>query len=113
MILNGRLYYKNEAEPNKYVIPPVVLFTMVVIALVGTTIGQWVLGRLGDLIGRRRLYGFALVIMVLSSIACGFSKYSTRNCVLVSLGLFRFILGLGIGVDCGLPIVGYNYVGVG
>ena len=30
---------------------------------------------------------------------CGFSKCSTRNCVLVSLGLFRLILGLGIGVD--------------
>ena len=36
---------------------------------------------------------------VLSSIVCGFSKCSTRNCVLVSLGLFRLILGLGIGVD--------------
>nr|POE79090.1 putative inorganic phosphate transporter 1-8 [Quercus suber] len=82
MILNGRLYYEKEAGPKKYVIPPVVVFTMVVITLVGTAIGQRVLGRLGYLIGRRRLYGFALIIMVLSSIACGFSKCSTRNCVL-------------------------------
>ena len=64
MILNGRLYCEKETEPNKYVIPPVVVSTMVVIALVGTAIGQRVLGRLGDLIGRRRLYKFALIIMV-------------------------------------------------
>ncbi|XP_075648311.1 putative inorganic phosphate transporter 1-10 [Castanea sativa] len=48
IILNGRLYYEKEAEPNKYVIPPVVVFTMVVIALVGTAIGQRVLGRLAQ-----------------------------------------------------------------
>ena len=64
MILNGRLYCEKEAEPNKYVIPPVVVFTMVVIALVGTVIGQRVLGRPGDLISRRCLYEFTLIIMV-------------------------------------------------
>lgn len=58
-----------------------------------------VLGWLGDLIGRRRVYRFRLIIVVLSSIACGFSKCSSRNSVLVSLGLYRFVLGVGIGVD--------------
>ena len=37
--------------------------------------------------------------MVLSSLACGVSLCTTRGCVLVSLGLFRFTLGLGIGAD--------------
>ncbi|KAK7854130.1 probable inorganic phosphate transporter 1-8 [Quercus suber] len=99
LILNGRVYYEKEAELNKYVIPPVVVFTMVVIAFVGTAIGQRVLGWLGDLIGRRRVYRFRLIIVVLSSIACGLSKCSSRNSVLVSLGLYRFVLGVGIGVD--------------
>ena len=98
MILFERVYYE-EPESKKYVIPPIVVSTMVAIALLGTAIGQLVFGRLGDKIGRRRVYGLALMIMVLSSIACGFSIGTTRTCVLVSLGLFRFILGLGIGGD--------------
>uniref|UniRef100_A0A7N2KTD8 Major facilitator superfamily (MFS) profile domain-containing protein n=1 Tax=Quercus lobata TaxID=97700 RepID=A0A7N2KTD8_QUELO len=44
-------------------------------------------------------YGIALTIMVLSSLACGVSLCTTRGCVLVSLGLFRLTLGLGIGAD--------------
>lgn len=99
LILNGRVYYEKVAELNKHVIPPVVVFTMVVIAFVGTAIGQRVTGWLGDLIGRCRVYRFRLIIMVLSSIACGFSKCSLRNSLLVSLGLYRFVLGVGIGVD--------------
>lgn len=99
MILTGRVYYEKEPESKKYVIPPIVVSTIVAIALLGTAIGQLVFGRLGDKIGRRRVYGLALMIMVLSSIACGFSIGTTRTCVLVSLGLFRFILGLGIGGD--------------
>ena len=99
MILFERVYYEKEPESKKYVIPPIVVSTMVAIALLGTAIGQLVFGRLGDKIGRRRVYGLALMIMVLSSIACGFSIGTTRTCVLVSLGLFRFILGLGIGGD--------------
>ena len=95
MILIGRIYY----EKNKYVTPTKVVSIMTAIALVGTAIGQVVFGRLGDLVGRRRVYGIALMIMVLSSIGCGFSICTTKNCVLVSLGLFRFILGLGIGGD--------------
>ncbi|KAG6704531.1 hypothetical protein I3842_07G137200 [Carya illinoinensis] len=102
MILVGRVYYENEnlSDEEKYRVPPAVVSTMVAIALLGTAIGQLVFGRLGDLVGRRRVYGLSLTIMVLSSIGCGFS-FCTRksSCVLGSLGLFRFALGLGIGGD--------------
>ncbi|XP_050267984.1 probable inorganic phosphate transporter 1-9 [Quercus robur] len=95
----GRIFYEKRAQPDKYVTPPMVVSIMAAIALVGTVIGQAVFGRLGDLVGRRRVYGIALMIMVLSSIGCGFSVCTTRSCVLVSLGLFRFILGFGVGGD--------------
>ena len=99
MTFIGRLYYDKRVEPDKYVTPPMVVSIMAAIALVGTVIGQAVFGRLGDLVGRRRVYGIALMLMVLSSIGCGFSICRTRSCVLVSLGLFRFILGFGVGGD--------------
>ena len=100
MTFIGRIHYEKRCQPDKYVkTPPMVVSIMAAIALVGTVIGQAVFGRLGDLVGRRRVYGIALMIMVLSSIGCGFSVCTTRSCVLVSLGLFRFILGFGVGGD--------------
>jgi PHS family inorganic phosphate transporter-like MFS transporter len=101
MALIGRVYYENESdESNKYKVPLVDNSIMLAITLLGTAIGQLVFGWLGDRVGRRRMYGIALMIMVLSSIGSGFSICTTRkNCVLVSLGLFRFLLGLGIGGD--------------
>ena len=95
--LIGRVYYEQD-EP-KYQIPPGILSATLAIALLGTAIGQLVFGRLGDRIGRRRVYGIALMIMVLSSLGCGFSICKSRECVLVSLSFFRFFLGVGIGGD--------------
>lgn len=94
MKLLGRIYYSDADQ-----IPSAVVSTMIALALLGTVIGQLVFGRLGDLIGRRRVYGLALMFMMLSSIACGFSICTTRQCVLGSLGFFRFLLGVGIGGD--------------
>lgn len=99
MRLIGRVYYENEPEKGEYKVPPGVVSTMVAIALLGTVIGQLVFGRLGDRVGRRRVYGLALMTMLLSSIGCGLSICTTRSCVLVSLGIFRFLLGIGIGGD--------------
>ncbi|KAG2693006.1 hypothetical protein I3760_08G079200 [Carya illinoinensis] len=107
MILIGGVYYHKEDSKDyeKYRVQPVVNSTLVAIALLGTAIGQVVFGRLGDRIGRRRVYGTALLIMVVSSLACGFSICRKRGCVLASLGLFRFALGLGIGGDYPLSAV--------
>lgn len=93
MKLIGRIYY---GSPK---VPQAITSAMVVTALLGTVIGQLVFGRLGDLIGRRKVYGFALMIMVLSSFGCGHSICTSRTCVLLSLGFFRVLLGIGIGGD--------------
>ncbi|KDP36749.1 hypothetical protein JCGZ_08040 [Jatropha curcas] len=99
MKLLGRIYYEYEPNETKYEVPTVVLSLMLCTALLGTAIGQVFFGRKGDLTGRRSVYGLALMLMVISSLGCGFSVCRTRNCVLVSLGFFRFFLGLGIGGD--------------
>ncbi|RYR14103.1 hypothetical protein Ahy_B04g070746 isoform B [Arachis hypogaea] len=95
----GRVYYDDRARNRQYVTPPVIVSALVAVALLGTAIGQVVFGRLGDLKGRRRVYGLALLLMVFGSLGSGFSICIKRTCVLLSLGLFRFLLGLGIGGD--------------
>ncbi|KAK9164869.1 hypothetical protein Scep_000060 [Stephania cephalantha] len=100
MIFLGRIYYdENPSATSPGATPPSIVSVSVTIALLGTVVGQLVFGRLGDKIGRRKVYGMALMFMVLSSIGCGFSICRTRKCVLTSLCLFRFLLGVGIGGD--------------
>ena len=94
MKMISHVYYHGDS------INTAVLSTSYAIALLGTATGQLVFGYLGDRVGRRRVYGLCLVIMIISSFGCGFSVCTTRrSCVMVSLGFFRFILGLGIGGD--------------
>ncbi|XP_043709079.1 probable inorganic phosphate transporter 1-10 [Telopea speciosissima] len=99
MKLIGHIYYSRPGTANSGVTPPSVVSIMVSIALLGTVIGKLVFGRLGDLVGRRRVYGLALILMVSSSVGCGFSICRTKKCVLTSLCFFRFWLGVGIGGD--------------
>lgn len=96
MKLLGRIYYTRH--PN-HEVPASVISAMVGTALLGAVIGNLVFGHLGDSIGRRRVYGLSLMLMVLSSIWCGFSMCTSRACVLLTLGVFRFALGVGIGGD--------------
>nr|GMD31077.1 probable inorganic phosphate transporter 1-9 [Ipomoea batatas] len=99
MKLLAHIHYPDQCDAQHCEVSPAVNSTMVGIALLGTVIGKLGFGRLGDLVGRRRVYGFALVLMIVSSLGCGFSICTSRTCVLLSLGFFRFLLGVGIGGD--------------
>ncbi|KAL3734442.1 hypothetical protein ACJRO7_023748 [Eucalyptus globulus] len=80
-----------------YSITPIM--TMLAVALLGAAIGQLIFGRLGDLAGRKRLYGLALMLIMAGSIGCGFSIGTPKGYILGSLGFFRFLVGVGIGGD--------------
>ncbi|XP_030527307.2 probable inorganic phosphate transporter 1-8 [Rhodamnia argentea] len=95
MKLIGHIYYKSHNNR----IQPAVESSMLAATLLGTAIGQLIFGRLGDRVGRRGVYGVALIFMMVGSIACGFSLGTTPGCVLASLGFFRFLVGVGIGGD--------------
>ncbi|NP_001105818.1 phosphate transporter 12 [Zea mays] len=70
------------------------------IALCGAVPGQLVFGWLGDKMGRKRIYGVTLLLMVVTSLASGlyFGTNEASNVVAV-LCFFRFWLGFGIGGD--------------
>ncbi|KAK2988194.1 hypothetical protein RJ640_020676 [Escallonia rubra] len=93
----GHVYYEDSDLKNQ--VPAWVASTLVGIALLGTVFGQLLFGRLGDQVGRRRVYGLSLMLMVLSSIGCGLSVGKSTRYVLTTLAFFRFMLGLGIGGD--------------
>ncbi|KAM1023951.1 hypothetical protein ACFX2I_037162 [Malus domestica] len=106
--LLGRVYYQKDRifrdnrfdnNDNNFFVRIDVATALLCVSLLGTVIGQLVFGRLGDRIGRRRVYGLSLMVMVLSALGCGFSVCTSPGCVLVSLGFFRFLLGIGIGGD--------------
>ncbi|CAN0827440.1 Inorganic phosphate transporter 1-4, partial [Linum grandiflorum] len=54
---------------------------------------------LGDKMGRKRVYGLTLMLMVICSIAYGFSFSHEPKTVMTTLCFFRFLLGYGIGSD--------------
>ncbi|GJV63459.1 inorganic phosphate transporter 1-4-like protein [Tanacetum coccineum] len=79
-------------------------FTAIVIAvtgvaLVGTLCGQLFFGWLGDKMGRKKVYGMTLAVMVVCSFASGLSFGNEAKGVMATLCFFRFWLGFGIGGD--------------
>jgi EmrB/QacA subfamily drug resistance transporter len=59
--------------------------------LVTSTISTPIYGKLGDLWGRKRLFGFAITVFIIGSALCSFAGSMTQ------LAVFRAIQGLGAG----------------
>ncbi|KAJ1675604.1 hypothetical protein EV182_000950 [Spiromyces aspiralis] len=69
-------------------------------AQIGTMVGQILFGYLGDRLGRKRVYGIELMIIVVTTLAASFSSSAERGLsVYWVLFIWRFILGIGIGGD--------------
>ncbi|EFR02715.1 inorganic phosphate transporter PHO84 [Nannizzia gypsea CBS 118893] len=75
--------------------------------LLGTIIGQFVFGILADLYGRRKMYGFELLIVTLSTIGVTMASdgASGSMSIVAWLIVWRFIMGIGIGGDYPLSAV--------
>nr|AJD81050.1 phosphate transporter 1;3 [Pteris vittata] len=97
--LLGRIYYYNPAIDKPGTLPPNVSAAVNGVALCGTLAGQLFFGWLGDRLGRKKVYGATLMLMVVCSIASGLSFGSTPKSVITTLCFFRFWLGFGIGGD--------------
>ncbi|XP_031274367.1 probable inorganic phosphate transporter 1-7 [Pistacia vera] len=97
--LLGRIYYHVDGAPNPGTLPPRVSAAVNGVALCGTLAGQLFFGWLGDKLGRKRVYGITLILMVVSAIASGLSFGKSPNGVMTTLCFFRFWLGFGVGGD--------------
>lgn len=97
--LLGRIYYHHDGAPKPGSLPPNVSAAVNGVAFCGTLAGQLFFGWLGDKMGRKRVYGMTLMMMVICSIASGLSFGHTPKSVMTTLCFFRFWLGFGIGGD--------------
>ncbi|CAL0299863.1 unnamed protein product [Lupinus luteus] len=97
--LLGRIYYYEEGSNKPGSLPSNVAAAINGVALCGTLAGQLFFGWLGDKMGRKRVYGITLMLMVICSIASGLSFSKDPKAVVITLCFFRFWLGFGIGGD--------------
>ncbi|XP_059436258.1 low affinity inorganic phosphate transporter 1-like [Corylus avellana] len=97
--LLGRIYYHVEGSSKPGTLPPNIAAAVNGVAFCGTLAGQLFFGWLGDKMGRKRVYGVTLMLMVICSIGSGLSFGSSPNAVMTTLCFFRFWLGFGIGGD--------------
>ncbi|OMO95460.1 General substrate transporter [Corchorus olitorius] len=97
--LLGRIYYHKEGAATPGTLPDNVASAVNGVALCGTLAGQLFFGWLGDKMGRKRVYGMTLMLMVICSVASGLSFSHDAKSVMATLCFFRFWLGFGIGGD--------------
>ncbi|MED6192617.1 Inorganic phosphate transporter 1-4 [Stylosanthes scabra] len=97
--LLGRIYYHVDGAEKPGTLPPNVAAAVNGVAFCGTLSGQLFFGWLGDKLGRKKVYGMTLMMMVICSVGSGLSFGHSPKSVMATLCFFRFWLGFGIGGD--------------
>eukprot|EP01036_Dinobryon_divergens_P029145 gene29144-38208_t len=90
--LLGRIYYQDNPFTIQNTVDPCRL-PIEVDAAVSAVRGQVLFGYLGDVLGRKTVYGVVLVIMVFCAFAQSMSFGTSANAVVGTLCFWRFILG--------------------
>ncbi|KAI9986948.1 hypothetical protein PInf_026017 [Phytophthora infestans] len=68
----------------------------------GNAVGQISFAILGDILGRKRIYGIELMVLIGGALLCAFASWPVNgdaNNLLILLAIWRFVLGVGIGGD--------------
>ena len=65
----------------------------------GTVIGQVGFGWLADVVGRKRMYGLELIIIIVATLAQALSSASAALSIVGVIIFWRVMMGIGIGGD--------------
>jgi PHS family inorganic phosphate transporter-like MFS transporter len=71
----------------------------------GTVIGQVGFGWLADIVGRKRMYGLELIIIIFATLAQSLSSPSAAVSIVGLIIFWRVIMGIGIGGDYPLSAI--------
>ena len=63
----------------------------------GTVIGQLGFGFLADVVGRKRMYGLELIIIIFATLAQALSSNSASMSIVGTIIFWRVLMGIGIG----------------
>ncbi|KAF8957664.1 Inorganic phosphate transporter pho84 [Entomortierella lignicola] len=97
----GYIYYPNQGS----VLPPDIDLALKISASIGTFFGQIGFGYLADRLGRKRMYGVELVIIIVATFGQSLSGDSFALSLPTTIIIWRFILGIGVGGDYPLSAV--------
>ncbi|RKP11047.1 phosphate:H+ symporter [Thamnocephalis sphaerospora] len=98
----GYVYFAD----NKNVVPSSIDLGLKVSASIGTFIGQIFFGYLADRLGRKKMYGIELMMIVVFTITSAFAANAVRGITATTMiMIWRFLLGIGVGGDYPLSAV--------
>jgi PHS family inorganic phosphate transporter-like MFS transporter len=66
----------------------------------GAIFGQCIFGYLGDALGRKKMYGVELMIIISTTLAQSLCGESTTLSIVGVLIFYRVVMGIGVGGDC-------------
>jgi PHS family inorganic phosphate transporter-like MFS transporter len=64
----------------------------------GTVVGQVIFGIMADLVGRKRMYGVELLIIIVATLAQAIASNSPSISIVGIFIFWRVIMGVGIGM---------------
>lgn len=93
----GIVYFHNSPTPGAMSTPQ---DTAIKVATSGgTVLGQLGFGALADIVGRKKMYGLELIIMIFAVLAQSLSSASPAVSIVGLIIFWRVIMGIGIGGD--------------
>jgi len=92
----GVVYWQDS---NKGKIPPNADTAIKVATSGGTVLGQVGFGWLADVVGRKRMYGLELILIIFATLAQALSADSPAISIVGAIVFWRVLMGIGIGGD--------------
>ncbi len=91
--------YWHDAETSPGVIPSGADTAVKVAAAGGAVIGQIAFGALADLLGRKRMYGIELIIIIFATLNQALTADAPGLSLVGTLVFWRVLMGVGVGGD--------------
>ncbi|KAF3041222.1 hypothetical protein E8E11_000636 [Didymella keratinophila] len=104
----GYVYWPDNLDNNGVPqVPSPVKTAMMCSTLAGTMVGQVAFGFAADILGRRKMYGLELVVIIVGTMLLLMSSNGEKNSMNVAgwLITWRTVMGIGIGADYPLSAV--------
>ncbi|KAF2399919.1 MFS transporter [Trichodelitschia bisporula] len=93
----GMVYWQDSKTPG--LIPAKADTAIKISTSAGTVVGQVGFGILADIVGRKRMYGLELMVIIFATVAQALSSDSKAISIVGIIVFWRVIMGIGIGGD--------------